>query len=338
MPSRNPALIAPLATGLLPAYARPEPMTSTMTRPLRPAPPEELVPIPRLKQAIHLFWVVVPFVAVIAAIVLLWNSAVGPVELAVMAVLYVPTMLGITVGFHRLFTHHAFETTRPIKWAFAICGSMAVQGSVIRWVAEHRKHHAFADRHGDPHSPHGHGPGRRGALAGLWHAQIGWLFRTYGLADAKRYAPELLEDPDMRRLDAAFNLLVALTLLLPFGAGLAITGTLEGGLKCLLWGGLVRVFFVHHAEWSINSLGHFAGGRRFQTNDRSTNVFWLAIPSMGESWHHNHHAFPRSASLSTRWWEIDPGGLLITFLERLGLAWKVTRITPERRRQLLVAE
>ena len=283
-----------------------------------------------LKRALHLFWVVVPFLAAVAAIVLLWNRAVGPVELAVMAVMYVPTMLGITVGFHRLFTHHAFETTRTVKYALAICGSMAVQGPVVRWVAEHRKHHAFADREGDPHSPHGRGSGPRGVLAGLWHAQVGWLFRNYGLAAPERYAPEYLEDRDMQRLDSAFEFLVALSLLLPFGAGLVITGTLEGGLLCLLWGGFARVFFVHHAEWSINSLGHFAGARRFDTNDRSTNVFWLAIPSMGESWHHNHHAFPRSANFSSRWWEIDPGGLLITLLERLGLAWNVTRIAPER--------
>jgi stearoyl-CoA desaturase (delta-9 desaturase) len=309
-----------------------------MATAFRPAAPEELLAMSGVKRAIHLFWVVVPFLAVVGAVVLLWNRAVGPLELAVMAVMYVPTMLGITVGFHRLFTHHAFETTRSIKYALAICGSMAVQGSVAKWVAEHRKHHDCADREGDPHSPHGHGPGRRGALAGLWHAQVGWLFSNYGLADAHRYAPEFLEDRDMRRLDAAFPLLVVLSLLLPFGAGLAITGTLDGGLECLLWGGLVRVFFVHHAEWSINSLGHFAGMRRFDTNDRSTNVFWLAIPSMGESWHHNHHAFPRSANFSSRWWEIDPGGLLITLLERLGLAWNVTRITPERRRQRLVPQ
>jgi stearoyl-CoA desaturase (delta-9 desaturase) len=309
-----------------------------MATALRPAAPRELVRMSGCKRAIPLFWVVAPFVAVVAAVVLLWNRAVGPVELAVMAAMYAPTMLGITVGFHRLFTHHAFETTRPIKYALAICGSMAVQGSVVRWVAEHRKHHECADREGDPHSPHGHGPGRRGALAGLWHAQVGWLFRTYGLADAERYAPEFLDDRDLQRLHAAFPLLVGLSLLLPFAAGLAITGTLDGGLQCLLWGGLVRVFLVHHAEWSVNSLGHFAGKRRFRTDDRSTNLFWLAIPSMGESWHHNHHAFPRSATFSSRWWEIDPGGYLITLLERLGLAWNVTRITPERRRQRLVSQ
>src|SRR5436305_9809674 len=184
-----------------------------MATALRPAAPEELLTMSGLKRAIHLFWVVVPFLAVVGAIVLLWNRAVGPVELAVMAAMYVPTMLGITVGFHRLFTHHAFETTRPIKYALAICGSMAVQGSVAKWVAEHRKHHECADRDGDPHSPHGHGSGSRGALAGLWHAQVGWLFRTYGLADAHRYAPEFREDRDMRLLDAAFPVLVALSLL-----------------------------------------------------------------------------------------------------------------------------
>jgi stearoyl-CoA desaturase (delta-9 desaturase) len=211
---------------------------------------------------------------------------------------------------------------------------MAVQGPVISWVADHRKHHAHTDEEGDPHSPHvGHGGGVRGVLSGLWHAHSGWLMSTQGRADWKRYAPDLYEDPGMRLIGRRFVPLVILSLVLPALAGYAVSGTIAGAATGLLWGGLVRIFFVHHITWSVNSICHYFGTRRFDTDDRSTNVFWLALPSLGESWHHNHHAFPRSAVHGLRKWEIDPSAVIIGTMEKLGLAWNVVRISPERQSQ-----
>jgi stearoyl-CoA desaturase (Delta-9 desaturase) len=292
----------------------------------------------RLHRNVNLAAVIVPFVAFLVAIPLLWNSLIGWTDVAVLVALYLLSGLGITVGFHRLLTHRAFETYRPIKYVFAVLGSVAVQGPVIGWVADHRKHHAFTDEEGDPHSPHvGHGDGWRGALRGLWHAHVGWLFEYGSGKDAQRFAPDLLEDRGMAWISRLFAPIVAASLLAAFGLGYALTGRLGGALTALLWGGFVRVFFLHHVTWSINSVCHFFGRRRFSTKDRSTNVFWLSLISFGESWHHNHHAFPRSARHGLRWWEVDPGGLLIDAMKRLHLAWNVVRITPERQQQKLAA-
>jgi stearoyl-CoA desaturase (delta-9 desaturase) len=251
----------------------------------------------------------------------------------VLAAMYLLTGFGITVGFHRLLTHRAFATHRVVEYAFAVLGSMALQGSVADWVADHRKHHAFADREGDPHAPHGRGS----VLRDLWHGHAGWLFREQGRAQKERYAPELLEDPVMRAIDRGFPALVALSFVLPFLLGLGLSGSVAGGLTGLLWGGLVRVFLLHHVIFSVNSLGHYAGARRFQTGDESRNLAWLAPLSLGESWHHNHHAFPRAAVIGMRWFELDLSGLLIRAMHRLGLAWNVVTISPERQRARLLS-
>ncbi len=284
----------------------------------------------RTERAANLLGVVVPFAGVLAAIVLLWNRAVDVTDLALLAITYLLTAVGITVGFHRLLTHRAFATHAWLERVFAVLGSLSVQGSVLDWVADHRTHHAHTDREGDPHSPHvGHGSG----LAGLWHAHTGWLLETQGQADWKRYASEFYEDPVMRSIGRGFPLLAGASLLVPTLAGFALHGFTAGGaLRGLVWGGLVRIFLVHHVTWSVNSICHFFGSRRFAIDDHSTNVGWLAVLSLGESWHHNHHAFPRSAYHGLRWWEIDPSGLIITALERVGLAWNVVRIAPERQR------
>lgn len=285
----------------------------------------------RTEKIVNLGAVVLPFAATMLAIVLLWNSVVSATDLAIAAAMYLLTAIGITVGFHRLLTHRSFQTPKPLEYLFAILGSMAVQGPVISWVADHRKHHAHTDEEGDPHSPHvGHGDGVRGVLAGLWHAHSGWLLSTQGRADWKKYAPDLYEDRGMRAISRHFPLLVLATLALPALAGYLLTGTLVGALTGLLWGGLVRIFFVHHVTWSVNSVCHFLGTRRFDTDDHSTNVFWLALPSLGESWHHNHHAFPRSAVHGLKRWEPDPSALIIAGMERVGLARNVIRISPER--------
>lgn len=285
----------------------------------------------KVEKAANLGAVVVPFAATLAAIVLLWNSLVTPADLAIAAAMYLLTAIGITVGFHRLLTHRSFQTPKPVEYTFAILGSMAVQGPVISWVADHRKHHAHTDEEGDPHSPHvGHDGGVKGVLAGLWHAHSGWLMSTQGRADWKKYARDLYEDDGMRQINRNFVPLVLLTLALPALAGFLVSGTLLGAATGLLWGGLVRIFFVHHVTWSVNSVCHFLGSRRFDTDDRSTNVFWLALPSLGESWHHNHHAFPRSAVHGLKRHELDPSAAIIGAMEKVGLARNVVRISPER--------
>ncbi len=289
----------------------------------------------RTERAANLGGVVVPFAGVLLAIVLLWNRAVDGIDLAILVGTYFLTALGVTVGFHRLLTHRSFQTHPWLERTFAVMGSLSAQGSVLDWVADHRKHHAHTDQEGDPHSPHvGHGSG----LGGLWHAHTGWLLETQGQADWRKYARDLYEDPKMKRIAKRFPLWVALSLLIPTLAAFALHGfTLSGALRGLVWGGLVRIFLLHHVTWSINSVCHFFGSRRFDLEDHSTNVAWLAIPSLGESWHHNHHAFPRSARHGLRPWEIDPSAVVIGGLERAGLAWNVVSITPERQRDKLRA-
>jgi stearoyl-CoA desaturase (Delta-9 desaturase) len=279
---------------------------------------------------------IIPFLAVIAAGILSWNSLLHWTDLAIFSVMYVVVGLGVTIGFHRLLTHRSFATYKPIGYALAVAGSMAVQGPVICWVADHRKHHAHTDEEGDPRSPHvGHGTGVVGSIKGLWWAHLGWLLDRHGQADPRRYARDLREDAGMRRISAAFPFIVVAGLLLPFAAGFVITGTLAGAATALLWGGFVRVFILHHVTWSVNSVCHFFGRRRFATEDESTNVTWVALLSFGEGWHHNHHAFPRSAKHGLRWYEPDVSGWIIRTLERVGLAWNVVTITPERQQARL---
>ena len=290
----------------------------------------------RVERNINLVAVFGPFVVLAAVAPLAWHTdLLNWSDVAVFTVMYAISGLGITVGFHRLLTHRAFQTHRWMEYAFAIAGSLAVQGRVIDWVADHRKHHAHTDEEGDPHSPHaGQGAGIRGALRGLYHAHVGWLFSEQGRARPDKYARDLFEDRGMRRIHRNFHWIVLVTFAIPFVLGLALTQSLHGALTALLWGGLVRVMLLHHVTWSINSVCHFFGRRRFATDDHSTNVFWLAPLSFGESWHHNHHAFPRSAFHGLRPWELDFGALLVRALRRAGLIWNVVEITPERQAQL----
>ena len=288
----------------------------------------------------NLIGAIVPFIAFLTAIALLWNEYVGWHDLAVLALMYVITGLGITVGYHRMLTHRSFQTYKPLEYVWAFLGSMAVQGPVIAWVADHRKHHAHTDEEGDPHSPHvGHGDGILGSLHGLWYAHMGWLFDAHGRADGERYARDLVEDRGMRLMSRQFLSIVLIGLLIPAGLGYLLSGgTLKGAITGLIWGGLVRIFMLHHVTWSINSVCHFFGRRRFDVEDHSTNVFWLALPSFGESWHHNHHAFPRSAVHGLKWWEVDTSAMVIRAMKRLHLAWNVVEITPERQAQKMAAK
>ncbi|HET8815227.1 MAG TPA: fatty acid desaturase, partial [Solirubrobacterales bacterium] len=226
----------------------------------------------RTEKVVNLGAVVVPFIATLVAIAFLWNSWVTATDLVIAAAMYMLTAIGITVGFHRLLTHRSFQTRKPLEYLFAILGSMAVQGPVISWVSDHRKHHAHTDEEGDPHSPHvDEDGGVKGVLSGLWHAHSGWLMSTQGRADWKKYAPDLYEDRGMRAISRRFPVFVLASLLIPALAGYLFTGTIVGALTALLWGGLVRIFFVHHITWSVNSVCHFLGTRRFETDDRSTN-------------------------------------------------------------------
>lgn len=298
-----------------------------------PARPPQDIPIrsDRVDRAVHAFAVGLPAAALGFGVWTAWGGALHWHDLVVLLITYTLTGLGITVGYHRLLTHRSFKTTRGVRAVLAVLGSMAVEGAPIDWVATHRKHHRFSDADGDPHSPHdGHAAGRHGALRGLLHAHIGWTFRGGDRANPAHYAKDLVADPDLRFISRTFPLWVVAGLVVPFGLGIALTGSVAGGLSGMLWGGAVRVFVLHHATFSINSLCHVFGRRPYDTGDESRNLAWLAPLSFGESWHNNHHAFPTSARHGLGRGQVDPGAWFIGGLERLGLAWDVIRIPPAR--------
>jgi stearoyl-CoA desaturase (delta-9 desaturase) len=254
----------------------------------------------------------------------------------IFGVFYLLSGLGITAGYHRLFTHRSFKTYPLIRGAFAVLGSTAIQGSVPDWVADHRKHHAYADEVGDPHSPHiGHKGGR---IRGFVHAHFGWLFADQK-ASRQRYVPDLLDDPVVMAVHRRFALIVALSYFVaPVTAGLIATKQLRGGLSAFLWGGALRVFFVHHATWSVNSVCHLWGKRPFETRDESRNNPLVALVGLGEGNHNNHHAFPRSARHGLQRWQLDPTWWLIWTMEQTGLAWDVQRVSLEEMEVKRVAE
>jgi stearoyl-CoA desaturase (Delta-9 desaturase) len=281
---------------------------------------------------------VLPFVGLGIVCWQVWNEALRWSDVVVFFICYVLTALGVTVGFHRLFTHRAFKAKQSVRATLAILGSAAIEGPITAWVADHRKHHAFADVEGDPHSPHvDHGHGWRGALKGLWHAHVGWLFIHTQRGNKQRYAPDLMRDPLVRFIDRTFIVWAVAGLAASFVLGYLIGGSLYAGLTGLLWGGAVRMLVVHHVTYSINSLCHFFGRRAFKTGDESRNLLWLAPFTFGESWHNNHHAFPTSYAHGLRRWQLDPSAAIIALLERLGLAWDVVRISPERQARKAVA-
>jgi stearoyl-CoA desaturase (Delta-9 desaturase) len=267
-----------------------------------------------------------------------WDRQLHWRDIAIFLIMYVPIGLGITVGFHRLFTHRSFKTSPWLRGLFGVLGTMAIEGPVVAWVADHRKHHAYSDRQGDPHSPHvDHGGGWRGALRGLLHAHVGWLFDHSERGARERFAPDLLADPVIMFVDRTFVVWSLLGLAIPFGLGALIGGTVAAGLEGMLWGGAVRVFVLHHVTYSINSLCHFFGRRPYATSDHSRNLLWLTPFSFGEAWHNNHHAFPTSAFHGLGRWEIDLSGGLIRALERAGLVWDVQRVSPGRRAEKALA-
>jgi stearoyl-CoA desaturase (delta-9 desaturase) len=287
-----------------------------------PIPDTILIPVPLASKLATLAAIVLPAVGLAAAIVLTWGWGVTWVDLGLLAGFYLLTAVGITVGFHRLFVHRSFETWTPVKVALAAFGSMSVQGSLFHWAARHRQHHQHSDTEFDPHSPHQSGGGLLGRLRGFWHAHIGWAFGPdmQGLAG---YIRDLRKSFALRLTSALFPLWVALGLVAPAVLGGLVTGTWAGALTGLVWGGLVRVFLVHHVTWSVNSAGHLWGTRPYRSDDHSRNNFVLGVLALGEGWHNTHHAFPTSARHGLRWWQVDASYYLIRLLALVGLAWNV---------------
>jgi stearoyl-CoA desaturase (delta-9 desaturase) len=266
--------------------------------------------------------VVVPFLGLLAAIVHWWGRGIGWLEISLLVGGYMLTVLGITGGFHRLFTHKSFEASQPVRILLAILGSMSLQGPVIRWCAVHRRHHQCSDDEGDPHSPHGHGTGVVAMIKGAWHAHVGWIFQP-DKPDLARSVKDLTADKALLFIDRTFLLWVALGLLIPAVIGWAVTGSGWGFLSGLLWGGLVRICVMHHATWCINSVCHIWGARPYNSGDHSRNNPIFGIVSLGEGWHNNHHAFPTSARHGLRWWQFDFTWVVIKALSLVGLAWNV---------------
>jgi stearoyl-CoA desaturase (delta-9 desaturase) len=295
----------------------------------------ELERPPTAHRIITLLAVVAPPLGILAVIGTLWGVAVRPVDLVLFALFYLIPGLGITVGFHRYFTHRSFETSRVVKTLLAVLGSMTSQGPVCQWVSDHRKHHAHSDVEGDPHSPHvGSGSGVLGIVRGFWHSHVGWLFRTKGLVVRTKYGRDLLEDAIIRNVDRLYFVWVALGFALPFVIGYWLDG-MRGGIEASIWGGLVRIAVFQHITWSVNSICHMFGRRDFDVRDESRNNWLLALPSLGEAWHNNHHAFPSSAVHGLGRFQFDLSALVIRGLEKAGLVWdvKVPDVTSQSRRR-----
>lgn len=266
--------------------------------------------------------IVLPFLGVAAAVLLVWGWGFHGLDLGLLVGMYLLSAIGITVGFHRLFVHRSFETFTWVKFLLAAVGSMAVVGSLLTWVAQHRRHHQFSDTPDDPHTPHHHGRGVLAVLRGFYFAHIGWFF-TADAPGLDHYAKDLRASRAMRVASALFPVWIALGLLIPAVLGGVISGTWAGVWTGLLWGGLVRVFLVHHVTWSVNSAGHLWGGRPYRSDDESRDNYWLGVLAMGEGWHNTHHAFPTSARHGLRWWQPDTSYYLIRLMALVGLAWNV---------------
>ena len=299
---------------------------STLVRPA-PAQPEirgvhypEDPRAERVQKITMLIVTVLPLVGVITAMVQLWGWGITPVDFSIFLGFYVLTGLGITVGYHRLFTHKSFNAPKPVRIFWAIAGSLAVQGSVIDWVATHRRHHAFSDEFGDPHSPHvDAADGIKGVLRGLYHAHLGWMFNTE-TTSAEVWAPDLLQEEAMVKIDRAFPKLIIATFVLPAVIGGLVTMSFWGAVSAAVWGGLVRMFLLHHVTWAINSICHFYGTRPFESRDEARNNPIMALLAFGEGWHNAHHAFPASARHGLRWWEFDASWITIRTMQLVGLA------------------
>ncbi len=273
-------------------------------------------PYYRFRKTAVLIGVILPFVLTIYAIIMLWNQWVSWRDLAIFAVMYVLCGLGITIGYHRMLTHNGFKTHPAVRFTFLALGSMAVESGALTWATTHLKHHALSDQDGDPHSP----------LEGLWHAHLGWIIDGWDI-EPQKYGPWLMQDRMVMFFERTFLMWLTIGLIIPF---------LLGGWTGLLWGGAVRIFFVHHITWSVNSICHMFGNRMFQTKDVSRNNWLIGLLAFGEGWHNNHHAFPRSALHGMRWYQVDISAYVIRLLGRLRLVWDIQRVTEEQMARKLV--
>ena len=284
----------------------------------------------RISQVVTLVAVIVPPIGIVSAMGLLWGVAFHWVDLVLLVVPYVACAFGITVGFHRYFTHKSFEARTPVRVVLAILGCMTMQGPLTQWVTDHRKHHALSDKEGDPHSPHaGHGEGLRASFRGFVHAHVGWMFSNLGMEQGREYGSDLYSDRLMRAIDRLYLVWVVLTLGIPFAVGYAVGGTLGAGAEGLVWGGLIRIFLYQHATFAVNSICHMFGRQDYRARDESRNNWIVAFLVFGEGWHNNHHAFPSSARHGLAWWQYDLSWWVIRGLEKLGLAWDVKLPTAE---------
>jgi stearoyl-CoA desaturase (Delta-9 desaturase) len=274
-------------------------------------------------------FVIVPVLALVAAVPLAWGWGLSWLDVGLAAAMYLISVLGVTVGFHRLFTHRSFTASPALRSTLAIAGSLALQGSVVSWVADHRRHHAFSDKEGDPHSPWAFGTGVVGLTKGFVHSHIGWLFDR-NLTNVNRFAPDLAADPAIARIGRLFALWVTVSLLLPALIGGLVTMSWWGALTAFFWAGLVRVGLAYHVTWSINSICHMIGDRPFTARDRSANVWPLAVLSMGESWHNLHHADPTCARHGVGRGQVDISARTIWIFEKLGWARDVRWPTSQR--------
>ncbi len=285
-------------------------------------------------EVITFFAIVVPIFGLLSAGRLLWGVDLHPLDLYLFAIFYFFTGLGITVGFHRLFTHKAFVTNQPVRVLLAILGSMTLQGPVTQWVTDHRKHHARSDQPGDPHSPNLGRPGFWGHVCGFYHGHMGWLFSTKGLERGEIYGRDLFNDPTIRLIDRAYFLWVVVSIGLPFLIAFAITGSTARGVEALVWAGLVRIFFFQHATFAVNSVCHTWGRRPYVTGDLSTNNVIVGILTFGEGWHNNHHAFPRSARHGLTPRQLDVSYLSICLLEKMHLASQIRLPTEQQQSRI----
>lgn len=278
----------------------------------------------RLQRRITWATVLIPL---LGALVGLWQLATGRAgarELAILGVAFLFAELGLGVGFHRFLSHHSFQAVAPVRYALAVLGSMCAEGPLLFWVALHRRHHRYSDHVGDPHSPHLAGPGLSGRLRGLLHAHVGWLFEHEAI-DWGRWVPDLVRDPGLFLIHQLYLVWIALGLVVPAGVVGLWLGSWEGALTGLVWGGLIRIFVAHHVTWGVNSFGHVYGAMPFHAKGQARNNALLALVTLGDGWHNNHHAFPSSAAHGLRWWEVDLNYALIKGLALVGLAWDVKR-------------
>ena len=303
--------------------------TTTASAPVSTPKPVFGLPRTTLEHALVYVFILVPFVALIAAVPFAWRWGLTWLDVEIAAGFYVVTGLAVTVGFHRYFTHGAFKAARPLRVALAALGIMAVEGPVTEWVADHRRHHAFSDREGDPHSPWRYGTSPAALAKGFWHAHIGWIFNR-DKTNIDRFAPDLAADADIRAVDGLFVLWTVLTLALPPLIGGLVTWSWWGAVTALFWAGLVRISLLHHVTWSVNSVCHMIGARPFASRDKAANFWPLAFLSFGESWHNSHHADPTCARHGVLPRQIDISARLIWVFEKLG--WVHDVRWPDRQR------